>query len=72
MRILGSFIEDGDIMDEHMEQGLSMEESHAIITENFQARDLEEWVPKGVSIAITVTTIISIVGILAGIVNLII
>lgn len=71
MRILGFLIEDGGKVEDHIEQGLSMEESQAIFTENFQARELEEWIPKPIDLGLKISTAINLIAIVVGIVNLV-
>lgn len=67
IQILGGIIEDGD---QYIRQGLSYEESFEKIVENVNLEVLEAYVPRGMNIVISISSIISLVAIIIGIVNL--
>ena len=69
MKILGSFLDNDDKVNEQMQRGLTEEDAFEEYMENFDEEAAEEWIPQPIKLANHLSMFISILGILLGIVN---
>lgn len=70
LKILGSLLDNEAILDKHNEAGSTEEVAFEAYMENVDEEDAEEWILMPIKIASHLSMLISILGILAGIVNL--
>ena len=70
LEILGSLLDNEVMLDKYLTTGSTEEVAFAAYMENVDEEDAEKWIPMPIKLASQLSMLISILGILAGIVNI--
>lgn len=71
IKIIGSLIDNEDILDKHMEAGSTQEAAFAEYMENVNEEETEEWIPKPINLTSNVSMTINLIAIVIGIIKII-